>query len=263
MKYWNWKKVTVLLLLLALCAGLTGCSLSGTITHVKMMRAIKRIVKLQSFHTDAEIQTEILLNVGGQDLLMEATLIGGLDTLTQPLLIQTDLNLETLGVERELRYLLQKEGTSWYATSWDSTYRVQPEDEQLVKEKRKQTEMALKRLLKSSEPFDEPADDEVNGARAHRYVCVFPKNAVDEAMALLDLKPEGTDLPVRFWLSDDGRLVRAELDLAVFLQGFTDSLVSQILESKELEGVEMTADLKHADSRLTFSGFDTLTSAAA
>ena len=52
MKYWNWKKVTVLLLLLALCAGLTGCSLSGTITHVKMIRAIKRIVKLQSFHTD-------------------------------------------------------------------------------------------------------------------------------------------------------------------------------------------------------------------
>ncbi|MBQ9664519.1 MAG: hypothetical protein IJV40_15340 [Oscillospiraceae bacterium] len=287
----HWRKAAALLLALASCLALSGCGAFRT----QMTKTARRMAKLESFHTDVEAYLGALLDVGGQKIRMEATVTGGFDTETSPLLIRTDLLLETLGVERELRYDIQKNSESWIVNPWDEEHT----GSELIPEKKtnRNTLSAelLKLLARCGDYFADPVDDLVNRAHARRYDGILPDEFVGELLVLLDLErpetadpdneaeaaviiPEGEEtgeaeeetsaagetaeaqalqgLPVSFWVDDDDRLVQVDMDFAVFLRELMDGALERLLTEYELDDLDLEGELQYVDARLTLSGFD-------
>lgn len=276
-----WKRVTALLMLLLLCLGLTGCGAF----QMQMAKTTTRMAKLESFHTEAEIWLEALLTIGGQKVRMEAEVLGGFDTETDPLLIKTDLHLTTLGVERDLRYYIQKDYNTWNIYSWNEFENIDRVSVEESSAKRTRTTQALKLLIKCGESFADPVDDTVNGMPAKRYDGLFPDEYVDEALVLLDLKEaenvqespavtENADsetastdvsdnedghvsgLPGSIWVNEDDMIVQVDVDLAVFMQKLMDEAIQKLLEEYDLDGLVLDTELKSMDARLTFSNFN-------
>lgn len=182
MKYW--RRITGCLLLFGLCFVLTGCGAF----QAQMAKTTTRMAKLENFHVDAEAYLGTLMDIGGQLIRMEATVTGGFDAETDPMLLKTDLHLETLGVERDLRFFIQKEYDTWRFIPWDETRQVNQMSVEERSAKRDRTVQALKLLIKCGDYFADPVDDEVNGLHARRYDGVLPEEIVDEALVLLNVK---------------------------------------------------------------------------
>ena len=186
------RKITGCLLLFVMCLSFSGCGAF----QVQMAKTTTRMAKLDSFHIDAEVYVGSMMNIGEQIIRMDATVTGGLDAETEPFLIRSDLHLETLGVERDLRFFIRKEYDTWDIVPWDEDRLIDGASIQERSAKRNRTTQALKLLIKCRDYFEDPVDDTVNGVHARRFDGVFPDEYVDEALILLNLKePEPSPDP--------------------------------------------------------------------
>ena len=284
------RKIIAVLLLAAACVGLSGCGAF----QVQMAKTTTRMAKLESFHTDVEAYVESMMNIGGQLIRVEAEVTGGFEAEMDPFLIRTDLHLHPLGVERDLRFYIQKESDTWSIVPWVEERLLDGATIQERSAKRNRTTQALKLLIKCGDYFADPVEDRVDGARARRFDGVFPDEYVDEALVLLNLKeaepsPEpaeaetaesetagaadagaaaagaGEDddaeekvqgLPGSIWINDDNMIVQVDVDLAVFLQKLMDRGLDQLLSEYDLDGLNLSGELQVVDARLTFSRFN-------
>lgn len=183
----RWRGTLCLLLALALCLGLSGCSAF----QMQMAKTANRMSKLKSFQTDVEAYVGTLFDVGGQKIRMEGAVTGGLDVDCDPPVVRTDLVLETLGVERAMRFDVWRENGEWRFAPWgegpalpsaESGARASEE------EKSGWTEV-LNLLVRCQEYFADPVENTVNGVLTKRYDGVIPAALLDEALGLLELSP--------------------------------------------------------------------------
>ncbi len=274
------KKAALLIAVLALCLGLTGCGKA----RLQMAQTASALAKVRSFHTDAKIRANALTEVGGQKLLLEAEITGGFDTETSPMLIRTDLNLEMLGVERGLQFDIRRDGASWSVVPWTAERLGAETYGEKLTDRWAKSAALTRLLLKCAGHLANPVDDSVNGVHAMRYDGFLPEALIDEVLTMLDLVPEeknrgdgtaqvimendagGTaeeyesdsvsGLPVSIWIGDDDLPARVDVDLAVFMQKFADDMLEKLLTDNGLGELGIEGELLYVDSSLLFSNYN-------
>ncbi|MCR5136860.1 MAG: hypothetical protein K6C12_07160 [Oscillospiraceae bacterium] len=272
---------------LALLLGLCGCGAFQT----QMAKTTSRMGKLQSFHGDADIRLDTLTTVGGQDLHLSATVTGGFDFESDPLIVKTDMLLEALGRETELKYYIVKDFDTVSILPWDDDRAFRDLSLTMNAARRIKTLQALKLLIKCSDSFSEPVPDTVSGAPALRYDGIFPDEYVNEALVLLDLKeaeeaPPGpvsseamsgsgdsggravgstadvplpvSGIPGSIWVGEDDMITQVEIDIASFCQDIVDEWLEELLDEYDLDGLELKTQLQSMICRITFSDFNSV-----
>ena len=276
------RKTVAILFLLLLCIPLGGCGAF----QAQMAKTTTKMSKLDNFHADAEIYLGGTANIGGQKVRVKATILGGFDAETDPLLLKTDLHLSVIGREWDLHYYIQKEYDTWDIYPWDADRSIERMSTQLHSARRSRTVQALKLLIKCSDFFMDPVDDTVNGAHARRYDGIFPEEYVDEALVLLNLKKEDEletpevsmlpsptpsekepgeehaepeeirGMPGSIWINDDDMIVQVDADLCYLFQKLLDEGTDILHTDYDLDGLKLDTELAYMDCRLTFSQFD-------
>lgn len=270
---------------LVLLLGLCGCGAFQT----QMAKTTSRMGKLQSFHGDVDIRLETLTTVGGQDLHLSATVTGGFDFESDPLIVKTDMMLETLGREIGLKFYLVKDFDTVSILPWDDGRAFRDLSLTMNAAKRIKTLQALKLLIKCSDSFSEPVPDTVSGAPALRYDGIFPDEYVNEALVLLDLKEAEESLPATIpsqavsgsgsigstdtgsrveepvsgipgsiWVGEDDMITQVEIDIASFCQDIVDEWLEELLDEYDLDGLELKTQLQSMICRITFSDFNSV-----
>ena len=183
----RWRGTLCLLLILALCLGLSGCSAF----QMQMAKTANRMSKLKSFQTDVEAYVGTLFDVGGQKIRMEGAVTGGLDVDCDPPVVRTDLVLETLGVERAMRFDVWRENGEWRFAPWgEGPALPSAESGARASEEEKSSWTEVLNLLgRCQEYFAGPVENTVNGVLTKRYDGVIPAALLDEALGLLELSP--------------------------------------------------------------------------
>ena len=285
-------RLLAILLTLCVCVPLAGCGAFQT----QMAKTTTRMSKLQSMHVEVLAAEKMRVNVGNQNIRVNTIITGGLDIETDPITVKTDLLLRTLGVERDVKAILQLDYDTLSIWPYDSDSTLERMSFTMKDAKRLKIVQALKLLIKCGDYFLDPVEDTVNGMPAKRYDGLFPDEYVEEALVLLDLKeaPEkepvkpaaeraaeagstdeaqnvntaeiqsGADaedeteigLPGSIWVGEDDMILQVDVDLSGFLQSLSDEFLRKLLETYDLDGLVLEAEIESLDARLTFSQFD-------
>ncbi len=285
-------RLLAILLTLCVCVPLAGCGAFQT----QMAKTTTRMSKLQSMHVEVLASEKMRVNVGNQNIRVNTIITGGLDIETDPITVKTDLLLRTLGVERGVKAILQLDYDTLSIWPYDSDSTLERMSFTMQDAKRLKIVQALKLLIKCGDYFLDPVEDTVNGMPAKRYDGLFPDEYVEEALVLLDLKeaPEqqpvkpaaeraagagnadegqnanaaeiqsgadaedetGIGLPGSIWIGEDDMILQVDVDLSGFLQSLSDEFLRKLLETYDLDGLVMEAEIESLDARLTFSQFD-------
>ena len=252
------RKLLILLLVVSMTLALSGCGSFQT----QMLRTAYKMSKLKSFHADVNVDMEIALDLSGQEVSADALVTGGVDVQTDPLIIQTDLKLSVLGVEKDLIYTIVQKGDTLVvhpggSDSGEETIVIQSE------EVKPQSILQLTKLAaRWSEYFTEPMDDAVNGEPARRYDGVLPQALAEELMGWLNGESETSEesengrFPLSIWVNDDDYIVRVRTDLAVFLRDLVGEQMETMLEQYGLGGMDISMELKSVDTDIVLSQFN-------
>lgn len=187
MKYW--RKIAGILLGAMICLLLSGCGAF----QAQMAKTTTRMSQLETLHVDVEAYAKAAFDIGRQTIHESATVTGGFDASTDPLLLKTDLQVDAFGVVQDLKLYIQKEYDTWSFFPWEDDRLI---NKGTVKErdaKRSRAVQALKLLIKCGDFFSEAVDDTVNDAHARRYDGVLPLDYVNEALVLLNIKEADED----------------------------------------------------------------------
>ena len=249
-----------------------------------------------SKHAAGGLSKCVALEVAKENIRVNTIITGGLDIETDPITVKTDLLLRTLGVERNVKAILQLDYDTLSIWPYDSDSTLERMSFTMQDAKRLKIVQALKLLIKCGDYFLDPVEDTVNGMPAKRYDGLFPDEYVEEALVLLDLKeaPEqqpvkpaaeraagagnadegqnanaaeiqsgadaedetGIGLPGSIWIGEDDMILQVDVDLSGFLQSLSDEFLRKLLETYDLDGLVMEAEIESLDARLTFSQFD-------
>ena len=280
-------------LMLCVCLILAGCGAFQS----QMAKTTTKMSRLQSMHAEVLASDKERVNVGNQIIRVNTIISGGIDFEMDPFTVKTDLKLRTLGVERDVKLILQMDYDTLHIYPYDSDKELEELSLTLHSAKRSKIVQALKLLIKCGDYFADPVEDTVNGIPAKRYDGVFPDEYVDEALVLLDLKeaPEAEatvkpaaeraaekameaelreneayraileaaeqekteqGLPGSLWVDENDMILQVDVDLAVFMQGLEDELLSNLLETYDLDGLVLDTEIESLVTRITFSQFD-------
>ena len=252
------RKLLILFLIFSLALTLSGCGSFQT----QMMKTVYKMSRLESFHANVNVDMEIALDLSGQEITTDALITGGIDIETDPLVMQTDLKLSVLGVEKDLVYTIVQEGDTLTVYPGGSDAGKEKMVFQSEKAKPQSIIQIMKLAARWSEYFTEPMDDTVNGEAAKRYDGVLPQALAEELMAWIN--GEGTSsetsgngrFPLSIWVNDDDLIVRVRTDLAVFLKGLVEEQMENMLDQYGLGGLDVGMELKSVDTDIVLSQFN-------
>ena len=187
--------ILAIFLMLCMCLPMAGCGAFQT----QMAKTTTKMSKLESMHAEVLISDKERLTIGNQKIRLNTIISGGVDIETDPFTARTDLKLKALGVERDIKLILQHN----YDTL--NIYIQEPDSElerlglTMHSAKRLKVVQALKLLIKCGDYFADPVDDTVGGVPARRYDGVFPDEYVNEALVLLELRdaPEAAEATIK------------------------------------------------------------------
>ena len=165
---------------------LAGCGAFQT----QMAKTTTKMARLSSFHTDVDLVGIGTAKIGEDPVRLKIRVTGGMDIETDPVLIKVDGKLAAFGQEWDLQFYIQKDydTLSFYPYASDRIFDRLSQTEAVPK--RAKTVQALKLLIKCGDYFLDGVPDTINGVSVKRYDGYLPKELVDQALVLLDLKDE-------------------------------------------------------------------------